>query len=88
MTDWLRAAKLHILQHALGLNQYGEGKSYRHHFVTGPGSVDYDNCCALVQDGLMRNAGRGQITGGDDCFIVTSAGVKFVAEYSPKKPRA
>jgi len=76
--------KLHILQHSLGLDQYGEGNQYRNHFVTGPGSTDYDNCCALVEMGMMKN--HGPKFGGDDCFTVTAAGIDYVALNSPKRP--
>lgn len=38
---------MHILQHALGLDQYGRGREYRNHFCTGPGSVDFLPCRAL-----------------------------------------
>ncbi|MHB0986236.1 MAG: hypothetical protein ACYC05_11690 [Sulfuricella sp.] len=36
-------SKLHILQHSLGLDKYGDGNQYRNHFVTGPGSTDFDD---------------------------------------------
>jgi hypothetical protein len=86
--DGLRAAKLHILQHSLGVDQFGQGDQYRNHFVTGEDSVDYDNCMALVSDGLMRRRdGAGLPFGGDHLFHVTDAGKKFVAEYSPKPPK-
>ena len=79
-------SQLHILQHSLGLDQYGQGRQFRNHFVTGPGSKDYADCCALVEAGLMRNKGAGMLTGGDTCFVVTPAGTDFVALESPKRP--
>lgn len=81
-------SKLHILQHSLGLDQYGDGNQYRNRFVTGPGSKDYDDCCALVDAGLMHNKGAGILTEGDICFVVTPAGVYYVALNSPLRPPA
>lgn len=78
--------RLHILQHALGLDSYGQGNSYRNHFVTGPGSKDFDACTALVGAGLMTRAPGSPITGGDDVFSVTAAGRQHVHETSPKPP--
>ena len=46
--------QLHILQHSLGLDEYGRGTMYRNHFVTGEGSLDHPHCVALVEAGLMN----------------------------------
>jgi hypothetical protein len=59
----------HILDHAL---RGGTSKEYRNHYVTGPGSDDYDACMALVERGLMQRHGRSWIP--DPIFIVTDAG--------------
>lgn len=82
-------SKLHILQHSLGLDQYGEGRQYRNHFVTSPGSTDYDDCVSLVSDGLMtQRNGRGNVlTGGSDLFMVTPKGIDYVALNSPQRPK-
>lgn len=76
--------RLHILQHSLGVDQFGRGKQYRNHFVTGEGSVDHPACLALVRDGLMTRREGGILTGGDDVFFVTEAGKEFVRANSPK----
>lgn len=81
-------SKLHILQHSLGLDQYGEGRQYRNHFVTGPGSDDFDDCTVLVGMGLMKRHSPSALTGGDYCFTVTPAGVDYVALNSPARPPA
>lgn len=61
-----------ILRHSLGIK---EGDTpYRNHFVTGPGSDDYDDCCALVEQELMIMHRGSEISGGDPIFVVTSAG--------------
>lgn len=78
--------KLHILQHSLGLNQYGEGNQYRNHFATGPGSKDFDDCVALTEMGLMEDYGTRSWTGDMHCFVVTPAGIDYVAQNSPKRP--
>lgn len=77
---------LHILQHALGLDRYGQGSAYRRHFVTGPGSVDFDACIALVDAGLMTRTTASPLSGGDDVFLVTDAGRQHVQDTSPKPP--
>lgn len=44
-------SKLRILQHSLGLDQYGAGRQYRNHFVTGEGSDGFPLCRELVAEG-------------------------------------
>lgn len=78
--------RLHILQHALGLDQYGHGIQYRNHFCTGSGSTDFDDCRALVADGLMTERAGNALSGGDSVFQVTPAGIDYVALSSPQRP--
>jgi hypothetical protein len=78
---------LHILQHSLGLDKYGQGHPYRNHFVTGANTVDYPLCMGLTNRGLMSFATPSALTGGDYCFIVTPAGARYVVENSPKPPK-
>lgn len=80
-------AHLHILQHSLGLDEYGRGRGYRNHFVTGPGSDDYDACRALVERGLMVEHPPTEISGGGSCFTVTRQGERAVREESPAPPK-
>ena len=80
-----QTANLHILQHSLGLNSRGEGNAYRNHFVTGPGSKDYEDCRHLVSLGLMEQRPGNPLTGGDDLFTVTQAGRVFVAQESKRR---
>lgn len=65
--------QMHILHHSLGITSK-RSKSYRNHFVTGPGSKDYDNCVALVSMGYMTQRSGTPLTGGNDLFQVTDAG--------------
>lgn len=74
MTD-VSNQQLHILRHTLGLRDDGSGRSYRNHFVTGPGSTDFDNCEALLSMGLMRKSPGHVLTGGDQCYLATPAGI-------------
>lgn len=80
---------LEILQHALGLDQYGRGSPSRNHFATTAGSDSYEQCQALVTRGFMRRFGPDHLFGGSSsyCFVVTEQGRTFVAENSPTPPR-
>lgn len=82
MTD----KKLSLLQHALGLNEYGKGQRYRNHFVTGPGSEDYPVCVELVGMGLMEERQDTGLTGTDTLFTVTQEGIEYVDHHSPMEP--
>lgn len=80
-------SELHILQHSLGVGDYGDKQSYRNHFVTGEGCSDYQICQALVEKGLMKIRPMNKmLTGGDDCFVVTPKGIDYVALNSPQRP--
>ena len=83
----MTARQLEILQHALGVDQYGRGNMYRNHFVTGQGSDDYPTCTELVSMGLMFNHGKHSLAGGDDCFSVTDKGKVAMKMNSPAPPK-
>jgi hypothetical protein len=85
--ETIEQKKLHILQHSLGLDKYGQGNQYRNHFCTGLETDDYDTCQTLVADGLMERREPSALTGGDYCFLVTPKGVDFVALNSPPPPK-
>lgn len=78
--------RLHILQHSLGLDRFGQGDSYRNHFVTSADTTDYSTCVALLADGLMAVHRPSEISGGGWIFSVTPEGRAFVREQSPKPP--
>lgn len=78
---------IHILQHSLGVDQYGRGEQYRNHFVTGEGSKDYPTCVLAVALGLMTMRPGTALTGGDDLFLVTPAGRQCMADNSPAPPK-
>lgn len=59
-----------LVRHAIGFD--GRHKqSYRNHFVTGPGSVNYDDWMDMVTKGLAHRGPPSPLTGGDDLFWVT-----------------
>ena len=76
---------LHILQHSLGLDKYGQERQYRNHYVAG--GDDVPKCRELVALGHMREHTANALTGGDPCFTVTRAGIDAVAEHSPPPPK-
>ncbi len=79
---------LHILQHSLGVDEYGRGQQFRNHFVTGEGSIDHPICAEAVERGLMECRRKGyELYGGDDVFAVTPAGKQWMAENSPAPPK-
>ena len=75
---------LHVLQHALGLDQYGRGAGHRNYFVTDCGTTDWPTCVMTAADGLMTQTKGNAITGGGDVFRVTPAGMVWVQQHSPK----
>jgi len=83
----LSAGHLHILHHALGVDQFGRGEQYRSHFVTGEGSIDHPLCMALFEAGLMKRRAAVAMYGGMDTFFVTDAGRAYVAQHSPTPPK-
>ncbi|HHA2425627.1 hypothetical protein [Stenotrophomonas maltophilia] len=80
-------AELQILRHALGVGEGGLERSYRSHFVTGPGGADHQHCMALVARGFMVRRAGNAITGGSDLFNVTQAGRAAVQEHTPPLPK-
>ena len=68
---------LHILQHALGRNEYGRnpngGPDYRNYYCTGEGGESFLLCREAVSNGLMNEHAPSQISGGDNIFTVTDA---------------
>lgn len=82
---------LHVLQHALGRNQYGKNPhgrpDYRDHFCAGADCDSFDVCRAAVAQGLMTEHPPSDISGGDFVFVVTPAGKAYVAKHSPPEPK-
>jgi hypothetical protein len=78
---------LHILQHSLGVDQYGQGNQYRNHYAVGPGCDGFDDCNQLVQSGHMVDCGAREGWGGMHNFQVTEKGIAAVAIESPQPPK-
>lgn len=78
----MKTEQLHILQHSLGVDQYGLGTMYRNHYVGGE-----QECRPLVALGFMIERPASELTGGDPLFQVTDAGKRAVREESPKPPK-
>ncbi|MDI9847337.1 hypothetical protein QM467_04590 [Rhodoblastus sp. 17X3] len=64
-----------LARHALGLPN-PRRKSYRNHFVTGPGGDDYAIWMAMVGEGYARRRAGNELTGGDDLFTLTQTGAE------------
>ena len=79
------ARQIGILRHALGLKADGRGRSYRCHFVTGPGSDDFDDCEALVASGAMTKRAGSPLSGGDPTYLVTEEGALLAKATAPTK---
>lgn len=80
---------LSILQHSLGVDEFGRGRQFRNHFVTDATSHDGRLCLQLVALGFMRDCGsRGELTGGMNLFVVTRAGQEAMQRDSPVPPPA
>lgn len=83
----MNTRNLEILQHSLGVDQYGCGERYRNYFVTGPRGSDFEACVQLCNQGLMRDTGPRDVNGGMHTFLVTDAGVTHVIRESPQPPK-
>jgi len=79
--------QLEILQHSLGVDQYGRGRQYRNYYVASAGHHSWTELLALVAAGLMGLRPGNAISGGGDVFFVTPAGRDYVAAHSPKPPK-
>mgnify|MGYP001566408698 CR=1 FL=1 len=76
----MRQELLHILRHSLGLDRYGQGDSYRNHFVAG--GDDVTKCRELVSLGYMTERQGNELTGGGPLFHVTDLGIQFARKRS------
>jgi hypothetical protein len=78
---------IRILQHSLGVDQYGQGSQYRNHYAVGLGCDSFDDCTQLVQSGHMIDHGARESWGGMHHFAVTPKGIDSVALESPAPPK-
>lgn len=76
----LTPEQLQILQHSLGLDQYGQGAITRNHFCAG---LDDETACrALVKQGYMREHATTDVFPYYNCSV-TEAGIEAVRRESP-----
>lgn len=76
---------LHILQHSLGLDKYGQGRQYRNNFVAG--GDDVEKCRKLVDMEYMKEHPARELSGEGPVFTVTKEGINAVGKESPKPPK-
>lgn len=65
-----------LARHALGLPNR-RNRSYRNHFVCGPGHSDYRNWTAMVDAGFAGRRKGNSLSGWDDVFWLTEAGARM-----------
>lgn len=81
----LTSRQLEILQHSLGVDQYGQGKMYRNHFCAG--GEDEQICLQLVEMGFMHVWHPNESPLPYCNCAVTDAGKRAMIEASPKPPK-
>lgn len=89
MTPMLTPKQLEILQHTLGLDQYGRGKryhgeTYRNHFCAG--ADDEPTCRELIALGYMQQHPTTAWLPYFNCSV-TDAGKAAVRRESPNPPK-
>lgn len=65
--------QIELARHALGLPNKRR-KSYRNHFVCGPGHSDFDNWVAMTDTGWAKSRNGTPLSGGDPVFWLTREG--------------
>ena len=75
----LSPAQKKLARHAMGLGN-GSRRTYRNHFVAGPGHDAFDEWQAMVRIGAARCQNGGQLSGGDMVFWLTRAGGEAALE--------
>lgn len=80
----LTPRQLEILQHSLGVDQYGQGRMCRNHFCAG--GRDEAVCRELVALGFMKQYLTTEVFPDFNCSV-TEAGKAAMIAQSPKPPR-
>jgi hypothetical protein len=76
--------QLEILQHSLGVDEYGQGEQYRNHFCAG--EDDADTCRELIAVGYMAQHETTPWLPYFNCFV-TAKGVAAMRAASPAPPK-
>ncbi len=79
----MTAQQLGILQHALGVDQYGRGQQYRDHFAAG--GEDIPICQELIALGYMRQVATTAVFQDFNCRV-TEEGKAAMLRESPAVP--
>jgi hypothetical protein len=80
----LTARQLEILQHSLGVDEYGMGQIYRNHFCAG--GDDEETCRELIALGYMQQHRTTDWLPYFNC-LVTNKGKRAVLAESPRPPK-
>lgn len=80
----LSPEQLQVLQHALGVDQHGQGQMYRNHFCAGGGDVAI--CQSLIDLGYMKLHRTTEMFPDFNCSV-TDAGKEAVRQESPPPPK-
>ncbi len=80
----MTTAQLHILQHSLGVDQYGRGSENRNHFCAG--GADEDICKELIALGYMKQHHTTEVFPYFNCSV-TEEGKKAMRRESPPPPK-
>lgn len=80
----LTKRQLEILQHSLGLDQYGRGAATRNHFCAG--ADDEPTCRELIALGYMRQHRTTEVFPYFNCSV-TKAGESAARAESPAPPK-
>lgn len=83
MSD-LTPKQLDILQHSLGLDEYGRGNMYRNHFCAG--ADDEPVCRELIALGYMQQHSTTKWLPYFNCSV-TESGKEALRRESPKPPK-
>lgn len=75
---------LHVLQHALGVDEFGRGEQYRNFFCAGGG--DETLCRELIALGFMKQHATTEWLPYFNCSV-TDAGKAAVLAESPQPPK-
>ena len=76
--------QLHILQHSLGVDEFGQGRQYRNHFCAGGDDVEI--CEELVALGFMQSHETTEWLPYFNCSV-TDDGKKAMTDESPRPPK-
>lgn len=87
MTDVLTLAQRQIIQHTIGVDEYGREFHKRNFFGTESTCADGKICEQLVAAGLMKWHGKSAMCDNEDQYTVTADGRRFFFSSCPTIPK-